>query len=167
VGFVLAGAAQLEAAFGQDAADALNDPGRVHRNYMQEHQVPWVAPLIVPDGDGTGIVLPNDQMGPMTGFYWSLRRMVAQGYSAGTVAVYRNASQTAWGEGAGQLTGELLYTFPSAGTYTFGRREMMLSPDDTIALIVTGATLNAGVTGIQVTGAADQFPSWYLPRYGS
>jgi hypothetical protein len=164
-GFTLAGAAEIAAGFGADMAEkmGLDGPDRRHQLYMQMHQVPVSIPLLVPN-TGVAVVVANDQMGPLTGYTWSLRRVMATGYTAGTVAIYRNAAQIGYGA-AGQLVGELLFTFPQAGTYTFGRGEMLLSPDDSLSLLATGVTLSAGVTGIQVTGAADQFETWLLPDY--
>lgn len=166
-GFVLAGAAQLEAGFGRDAADAMNPDSQRAKAlaYMCEHQVPLSFPQLVPN-TGAGIVLSNDQAGPMTGFYWSIRRLEANGFSAGTIQVYKNAVQTGYGAAAAAV-GELLFTFPSAGTYTFGRREMLLHPDDNVTITGTGLTLVTGVTGVTLGGAADQFPTWYLSRYGA
>ena len=164
--FALVGVAALEAKFSKPGQDF--EDGQWHgapQSYMREHQVPIVCPQLIPVS-GAAVGLTNDQMGPMTGWYWSIRRLEANGFTAGTVAVYKNAVQTGFGANAA-LTGELLFTFPQAGTYTFGRREMLLNPDDNISLVCTGATLAAGITGITVGGAADQFPTWYLPHYGS
>src|SRR5215469_1282399 len=82
--------------------------------YESMHQVPISAPQI-PITAGAGTLQIYDGLGPTTGFVWSVRMLNAQGFSAGTINVYRNISG-----------GELLFTFPQAGTFTFGRGEMML-----------------------------------------
>lgn len=106
----------------------------------------------------------TDLLGPNTGFHWSIRRMVASGFTAGTVTVYRNAVQTTFGA-APAYTGEIFFVFPQAGTYTFGRNEMLLEPDDSLSVSATGITLVAGAPGVQLAGAVDQLESWLLPDY--
>lgn len=128
------------------------------------YQTP-IAPQQIPIGSNTGGVLaPSDLTGPMTGQYWSVRRLVAYGYSAGTVTVYRNATITGTGSSAAAV-GEQLFTFPQAGTYTFGRGEILLRPDDFLVLVATGVTLTSGQGGITIYGDADCFSSWLLPDY--
>lgn len=127
------------------------------------YQTP-IAPPQIPVNTGNGLLQPTDQTGPMTGQYWSVRRLVSYGYSAGTVTVFRNATPTGYGANAAAI-GEQLFTFPQAGTYTFGRGEMLLRPDDNLLFLAQGVTLNSGQTGITVYGDADCFSSWLLPDY--
>src|SRR5215469_11992111 len=68
--------------------------------YESMHQVPISAPQI-PITAGAGTLQIYDGLGPTTGFVWSVRMLNAQGFSAGTINVYRNISG-----------GELLFTFP-------------------------------------------------------
>lgn len=172
MGFTLDGCARLAAGFG-DAARTIRGDGihtdqglpdeHHHKLYRQIHQVPIVPPPLIPNA-GNGVVFAQDSMGPNTGYHWSIRRLVATGYSAGTVSIYRNAVQTGFGAAAA-VTGELLFTFPQAGTFTFGRNEMLLEPDDSLVVAATGISLNAGASFIQVIGSADQLESWLLPDY--
>ena len=163
--FALAGCAQIGASFGEAAAESLGleGPERRVRLYRQMHQVPIVVPPLIPSS-GAGVVFSQDQMGPMTGFHWSVRRLAGWGWTAGTVTVYRNAVQTGFGAAAA-LTGEQLFTFPVAGTYTFGRGEILLEPDDSLYIACSGITLAAGAQAVTIQGAADQFESWLLPDY--
>lgn len=176
-GFALDGCARLEAGF-RDAVDTLRGngnggggtagdeklpgPGR-HNLFRQMHQVPIAPPLLVPSS-GNAISNVNDLLGPNTGFHWSVRRLNLSGYSAGTVTIYRNAVQTGFGAGFA-VTGEILMPPSPAGTFTFGRGEMLLEPDDSLVLVAQGVTLTAGQSGVQVVGSADQFESWLLPDY--
>jgi hypothetical protein len=164
-GFTLAGCAQLGTQFGQEADEAFSAEGaeRRRRMFTRMHQVPIIVPPLVPN-TGNGVIFGQDAMGPNTGFHWSIRRLAATGWTAGTVIVYRNAIQTGFGANAA-LTGEQLFTFPTVGTYTFGRGEMLLEPDDSLLIACSGVTLAAGAGNIAVQGSADQFESWLLPDY--
>jgi hypothetical protein len=155
-GFSFAGVAQIAAGFGQagrDAAD-LGGTSRKLRLMAELQQVPLNPPLLVPSGGTGGTLQMADLLSPKAGFYWSLRRLSSWGYSGGTITVYKNASG-----------GEVLFVYPQAGTYTFGRGELLLNPNDQLVFVAAGITTSAGVAGVQVGGAADCFPSWLLPEY--
>lgn len=142
---------------------SLDGPSRKARLLQELHQTP-IAPPQIPITTGAGVLQPTDLLGPMTGQYWSVRRLVSYGYSAGTVTVYRNATATGFGASAAAV-GEILFTFPQAGTYTFGRGEILLRPDDNLLMLATGITLSSGYSGVQVYGDADVFSTWLLPDY--
>jgi hypothetical protein len=90
---------------------------------------------------------PN--LGPAAGYMWSVRALIAQGYTAGTVNVWRD-----------NAAGEQFAGFPQAGLYTFGRGERLLWPMS--QMVVTAS----GITGtLAIYGHADLFPSWYLAEY--
>jgi hypothetical protein len=90
---------------------------------------------------------PN--LGPAAGFVWSVRALVAQGYTAGTVTV--------WQDNPGGAT---FAGFPQAGLYTFGRRERLLRPMSQMVIVASG------ISGtLQICGDADVMPAWYLPYY--
>ena len=90
---------------------------------------------------------PN--LGPPAGYVWSVRALVAQGYTAGTVTVYID-----------NPNGATFAGYPQAGLYTFGRGERLLRPMSQMVVVASGIT---GV--LQLYGDADVFPSWYLPEY--
>ncbi|HXL59367.1 MAG TPA: hypothetical protein VN959_01620, partial [Mycobacterium sp.] len=82
-------------------------------------------------------------------YIWGIRRLTANGFTAGTVTAYRNSS-----------AGEPIMPFPVPAVNTIGRGELLLMPGDRI---VWGAT---GITGtVSYWGVADCFESWYLPYY--
>jgi hypothetical protein len=91
--------------------------------------------------------------GPPAGYYWSIRRLTAYNYSAGTVTAFLDS-----------VSGEPLVAFPAAAVYTFGKGEILIHPNSTI--LVTGASITP-VTGtyVYLWGSADQFESWLLPWY--
>jgi hypothetical protein len=142
-------------------ADGMDQAAR-RRQKMAEaiRQIP-IAPPQIPITAGSGALQMADLLMPKTGFNWSLRRLVAFGFSAGTVTVYKNATIA----GGVAVAGEILVTFPSAGTDTFGRGEMLLMEQDQLVFAATGITLSAGFPGVQINGAADCFEAWLLPDY--
>ena len=172
-GFVLDGCAKLAAGFG-DAARTIRGNGSSEgslplddprsRLYRRMHQVPIAPPLLIPVSGSAVLATATDLLGPNTGYHWSVRRLNLSGYTAGNVTVYRNATQTGYGAAAA-VVGEILMPPSPAGTFTFGRGEMLLEPDDSMVLFASGITLTAGQQGITVIGTADQFESWLLPDY--
>lgn len=172
-GFMLDGCARLAAGFSDAARTIRGDeradealPDASHRRlYRQFHQVPIAPPLIVIASSAGVLTTATDLLGPNTGYHWSVRRLSLSGYSAGLVTVYRNAVQTNFTAGSVALTGEILMPPSPAGTFTFGRGEILLEPDDSLMFAASGITLAAGAPGITVYGSADQLESWLLPDY--
>jgi hypothetical protein len=112
------------------------------------HQV-TVGPGQIPLSAGAGTLQQDPMMGPNTGYFWSVRRLSAWGFTAGTVQVYMN-----------QPGGELLPSFPAAGSLTFGRGEVLLQPLDNLVFVASG------ITGtVQVQGIADNGELWILADY--
>jgi hypothetical protein len=155
-GVSFAGVAAISAGFGQAAADMADLTGdqRKQRLMRELQQVPLNPPLLVPSGSSSGTLQMADLLSPKAGFYWSLRRLAGWGFTAGTITVYKNAPG-----------GEVLFVFPAAGTYTFGRGELILEPNSQLVFAATGVTVTAGAPGAQVGGAADCFPTHLLPGY--
>ena len=98
---------------------------------------------------GAGTYDQPDQMQAKTGYIWSIRRLTVTGFSAGTVTAFRN-----------NVNGEQLVPYPVAATYTFGKGEMKLMPNDRVIISATG------ITGtVTFYGEADCFESWLYPFY--
>lgn len=111
-------------------------------------QVPLTAPQMTLSA-GAGTIDSPDTLKAKTGYYWSVRRLTLQGWTAGTVNVRRN-----------DPNGEVLVPFPVPAANTFGRGEILLNPDDRLVVTATG------ITGlVQLNGAADAFEMWLLPDY--
>ena len=98
---------------------------------------------------GAGTDDQPDKLQAKTGYIWSVRRLTAQGFTAGTVTAYRNSS-----------VGEPLLPFPAAAVNTLGKGQILLMPNDRI---VWGATSITGT--VSYYGEADCIEQWYLPYY--
>jgi hypothetical protein len=134
---------------GQGADGALDDLFGGRRMPLNPiRQVPLFIPVPLSGGDGTFTGLIGYQ-GPPVGYYWSIRRLTAQGFTAGTVVVYESSAD-----------GEALFPFAQAGTLTASRGEELLHPQSYLVISATG------ITGtVTVFGAADAVPAWYLTKY--
>lgn len=105
-----------------------------------------LTPNLIPLVSGSGTLLEPTQYGPPVGFMWSVRRLTISGYTAGTVTVYLNQIEP--------------IAFPAAGTYTFGKGELMLDNGDNLSFTA------ASVTGQPVVfGSVDVIPRNQLPAY--
>lgn len=110
-------------------------------------QVPFI--INVPLTAGAATINPVANSGPDVGYYWSIRKLAAVSFTAGTVNTYID-----------NTGGEPIVPFPQAGVFTFGKMEQLLNPGSNIAVVA------AGITGtVQIWGKADQFESWLLPWY--
>jgi len=107
------------------------------------------------DGSGNGTLDIPDKFMAKTGYIWSVRRLTARGWTAGTVTAYRNSVNgepvAPWIDPAGGAGGAV---------FTFGRGEQLLKPGD--RLVFQAAGLDAAPN---IWGVADCFESWYLPFY--
>ena len=134
-------------------------------------QVPFTAPIVI--SASAGSVGSYNGNGPMSGYYWSLRRVQVQGFSAGSLICYRNGELSgntggvAQGIQSGSLIGtpEVMFPVPSAGTFTFGAGEQLLNPCDWMTFVATGITLATGYGVVLLQGTADCFPSYLLGDY--
>lgn len=110
-------------------------------------QIPFAGSVTLSGGAGTDD--QPDKLTAKTGYIWGIRRITAQGFTAGTVTAYRNST-----------VGEPVLPFTAAAVNTLGKGQLLLMPGDRL---VWGAT---GITGtVTYWGAADCFESWYLPYY--
>jgi hypothetical protein len=138
---------------GRDVADRVWD--RRMRLFECLHQVP-IGPQNILISGGTGTLDVSDTFRVKTGYMWSVRRIFALGFTAGSLLVYRNSALQG---------GEPLVPFYSAGVATFGPGECLLDQDDRLVFAATGITLATGFPGIQINGAADCLERWLLPDY--
>lgn len=142
-------------AVGAQANAMMREKMRQDRALAQEldpHQVPILPPPI-PIAAGAGVLFVD---GPGTGQFWGIRRLTLTGFSAGSVAVFKNSQ-----------FGEEILPAAAAGTFTFGRGEQLLMGDENLVFVAAGITLtaaNAGI-GIVIGGAADFASQWQLAKY--
>ena len=114
-------------------------------------QVPFAGAVTITAGAGTS-THGRDKEQAKTGSIWSIRRLTANGWTAGSVTAYRN-----------DVNGEPVMPFPVPAVNTIGRGELLLMPGDALAWSATGVTAAAGY--VQYWGVADCFEAWYLPFY--
>lgn len=133
---------------GRDAGGVLDALAPPRRPGNPVRQVPLSFGIPVSGGAGTFTGAIGYQ-GPPVGWYWSIRRLTAQGFTAGVVNIF-----------AMSINGEIMVPLSQAGTATFGRGEELLHPQ---SYLVAQAS---GITGtVTVYGRADAFPDWYLSEY--
>lgn len=90
-----------------------------------------------------------DQLGPRDGWHWDVRRITCWGFSAGTVAVYRN-----------DANGEQLANFTSAGQFTWSGQLLLGARD---RLIFVGSTITGTIRiGGSAIAVADRWWADYL-----
>ena len=127
---------------------------RAARMYAAAHIVP-IMPGQIPLTAGAGTLDQGGAglLGPMRGYYWTVKRLTAAGFTAGTVSMYINGAPAA-------LDAAPDVSWPEAGMYTFGNGELLLNPQDRLIFVASG------ITGIVlVKGSAIQFPEELLPRF--
>jgi hypothetical protein len=124
---------------------------RAQQAAQEYQQIPFVINLTI--AAGAGSLNPVPSCGPDIGFWWSLRRLSATGFTAGQVNLFIDSTS---GEPVAVFTGS------SVGTYvnTYGKGHQMLHPGSNLAITASG------ITGtVAVYGAADQIASHLLPWY--
>jgi len=96
----------------------------------------------------SGVFQGDMSMRPEKDCIMSVRTITIAGFTAGTVTVSRvNGVQ-------------ILSPVAPGGTYTFGRREILLEDNDQLVITATGITGQA-----QVYLDSDEMRSWYYPWY--
>lgn len=141
--------------------------GRAQTEWQDIHQVP-IGAIQVPISSGSGVFQINDLLMPKAGFMWSIRRLTASGYTAGTVVVYKGGMVV----GGTYTGGGDPFPFSAAGSATIGRAELLLDQGDSLVVVCGTAvpggvaiTLATGFSGVQINGAADCFQRHLLPVY--
>lgn len=135
--------ASLEGLAGQVGAE------QEWRRKISEAMIDVPFGLTVPLSGGTGTLTQAPNLGPPLGWWWSVRRLTAVGFTAGTVNVYADST-----------AGELIAPFPQAGVFTFNRGEQLLRPMQQMIIQATGI---AGT--VTIWGRADGFQQWFYPYY--
>lgn len=153
-------AALAVAAMGRQPAGPYGPGGDYCDRAEQLHQIP-IGAIQIPISAGAGVYQMNDLLMPKAGYMWSVRRLTASGYTAGSVIAYKGGAIV----GGAYTGGGDPFPFSAAGALTIGRGELLLDQGDALVFVATGITLSAGVGGIQINGAADCFERWKLPDY--
>jgi hypothetical protein len=118
---------------------------------QEYQQIPFVINL--PIAAGAGSLNPVPATGPDVGYWWSIRRLSATGFSAGTVILFIDSTA---GEPVATFTGAAIGTYVT----TYGKGHQMLHPGSNLAITATG------ITGtVVVYGAADLIATAVMPWY--
>jgi len=154
--------AGVAATIGQRVADKY---GGTHDEQRRKHfetikQIP-IGMINIPISAGAGVFQMNDLLMPKAGYMWSIRRLTASGFTAGTVTAFKGGAIV----GGAYTGGGDPFPFSVAGTATIGRGELLLDQGDALVFVATGITLAANQPGVLISGAADCFERWYLPFY--
>ncbi|HWM96735.1 MAG TPA: hypothetical protein VNO54_06725 [Streptosporangiaceae bacterium] len=154
-GFNLAVFGAISASLDRVASMMQDREVRQGRLFDALHQV-QIGPQQIPLVAGAGTLVQVENFGPKAGFMWSIRRLTASGFTAGSVTAWKNGTAI-----AGTIVGgEPLVPFASAGVNTSGRGDVLLDQNDYLTFSATG------ITGlVQINGAADNFERWLLPDY--
>lgn len=124
---------------------------RRERLALAIHQVPIATQGLA----ASGTIDAPQLWGPRAGFWWDCHRLTAAGFSAGTVAVYKN----------GVADGNQVAAFQSAGVVTNGKAQCLIGPGDRLIAVGTGITLNTGTSQWVLGGDAIQIESWAIFDY--
>jgi hypothetical protein len=112
------------------------------------HPVPITAPPMQLAA-GAGVLNVPDLLGPHDGYYWDVRILAAQSFTAGTVTVYKNF----------QADENYRGTFTSAGLLMYSG-SLMLTDSDALVFVA------AGITGqVTISGEAYNIPRRLVGRY--
>lgn len=134
---------------GRDAGGALDALAPPRRPCNPVRQVPIYATSL----GASGTIQQPGTLGPAIRHYWSIRRLSAEGFTAGTVTFYDSST-----------VGEPLATFAGAAgviaPQTFATGALLLHPQHYLVIVASG------ITGtVTILGSADLVPDWYLTDY--
>jgi len=138
--------AQIRAAVGLSAEAALGrlvelEEAKQRRRaelWQHIHTIPIRAGALTNQVAQNGVLDYPDRYGPHEGYMWDVHRLSAWGWTAGSVAVYLNDSLG---------FGEQLANYSVPGQWTWGHRQMVLTPRDRVVVVatnITGAVYFAG-----------------------
>lgn len=132
---------------GAELIGALTDKLSGEAEFRKKKSETLYQVQIIGQLSGSGTLDNPSQLMPVAGRCWSVRRLTAFGWSAGSVTVYINGLEPA-------------APFATPGVETYGRGEFLLMPHDKLTIVASGIT-----GSVTVMGVADCFGEWYLPHY--
>jgi hypothetical protein len=126
-----------------DGITALNKHNKRREEIVT--QVPFASAMLISAGSGTLDI--GGQFEPSAGLIWSVRRLAASGFTAGTVnTLIDNIEPVA--------------PFAQAGVSFFPPGGLLIEHGHRLVFSASG------ITGpVNIWGRADQFPYWYLSEY--
>jgi hypothetical protein len=91
---------------------------------------------------GAGALDLPDTLGPKGGTAWDVHYIVASGFTAGTVTMFRGgATPSSMPSGGGTIK----FVFAQAGELTYGKAQNMLMPNNRLGFYATGITGNVNI----------------------
>lgn len=133
--------AGLSASLGQIQQDVTYLRGR-HGGLCQS--IRYISHITAPTANASGIIKADDVLGPKTGQCWDIKRITAANFSGGTVSVYLDSHQAPQNQ---------LVAFSQAGTYLFGKAQLLLGAGDQLVVncaSATGGTVFVSIGVIQI-----------------
>jgi hypothetical protein len=138
------------------AAVASGRMRRPHRPAMPFNLPPG---LLTATSVGSFLDLPQ-QFGPPSGWFWDITSISVTGFTAGAIAVTRNAPAVTAAGGASAI--EPIAAFAAAGTVNFPQKGMpLLDGSERLVFCVTGALTGTA----QVSGAVIAVPAERISEY--
>jgi hypothetical protein len=154
--------AGLGAGLGPDGTDmALAGAGLARRRHCRPVTPFPLPPGLIASGATTGTFLDLPmQFGPRTGWLWDIVALTASGFTAGTIAVTKNAPYVTTGGSAYAI--EPVGSFSQAGILTYSQKGMpLLDSSDRLVF-----TVSATLTGYaQISGQVIMIPAERLDEY--
>jgi hypothetical protein len=130
-------------------AAALDRQEARHRRLSQlVSPAPFIGAVLLTAGAGT--TDQRDRYGPMDGYFWDLRRITVDGFTAGSVAVYVNDTNTA-----------RVANFTQAGDFTWSAQRFLFARDRLI-FVATGITGTVQFTGDAIAVSMQLYPEYVL-----
>lgn len=124
---------------------------QMNGHHARKPVIPWEAcHPVAPYGAlaGTGTFDSPDLLGPHDPYWWDLRRFAAWGFTAGTVAIYKN-----------NTTGQQLGSLAAVGNITWST-QAWLRPRDRVIIVATGIT-----GAVQWELEANEVKTAWIPEY--
>src|SRR5215472_14620015 len=141
-------AATLEVSLGRVAAALDKQENRRRRLAQLVTPAPFIG--AVPLTAGAGTLDQRDRYGPMDGFFWDLRRITVDGFTAGSVAVYVNDTNT-----------PRAANFPQPGDFTWSGQRFLFARDRLI-FVATGITGTVQFSGDAINVSMRLYPEYVL-----
>lgn len=109
-------------------------------------------PATVPLAAGAGTLNSPGLYSPNEGYFWDIKKITAASFTAGSVAMYKDAANDANSE----------VVFASAGSYFFGTGQLLLNSNDFLVFVAAGITGNVTISGRAIQVRADYLADYLL-----
>jgi hypothetical protein len=122
------------------------------RRVERSHAIfPFDFNPVLAQGSAVVVAAPA-QFSPNEGYFWDVRKVTAASFTAGSVAMYKNAANDANAE----------VVFTQAGSYFFGSGQLILNSNDFLVFTGSGITGNITISGRAILVRADYLADYLL-----